>query len=114
MAAVALRAQVGVAGENQRAPVRLVFAESVVERGGVEERIDVEELRAGTDVVVGAVGRQIGLGFVGPERIEALADDVFVDGLPVPGGGFGVGGVDVGAGAVIGQAVDGRAVGRSG
>jgi hypothetical protein len=47
---IALRACVRVAGENQRPAIGLVFAESVIERGGVEERVDVEELRAGTDV----------------------------------------------------------------
>ncbi len=76
----------------------------------MQQRIDVEVLRAGTDVVVRAVGRQVGLGLVGPERIESLADDVVVNRLPVPLRGIGIGGVDVGAGAIVGQAVDWRAV----
>ena len=78
----------------------------------MEERIDVEELRARTDVEVSAVGRQVGLGLIGPQRIEALAEDVVADRLPVPLRRIGIGGVDVGAGAVVGQAVDRRAVGQ--
>ncbi len=78
----------------------------------MKERIDIEELRAGTDVEIGAVGRQVGLGLVGPQRVESLAENVVADGLPVPLGRLGVGGVDVGAGAVIGQSVDRRAVGQ--
>src|ERR1019366_2091645 len=96
---ITLRSREGVARENQRAPVRLVLAEAVVERRGVEERIDVEELRAGTNMIVGAFGRQIGLGFIGPQRVETLADDIVADGVPVPLGSLGVCGVDVGAGA---------------
>jgi transposase len=44
-------------------------------------------------------------------NIVELMDQLFaIDDLPVPGGG--VGGVDVGAGAVVGQPVDGRAIGQ--
>jgi hypothetical protein len=67
----------------------------------VEERVDIEKLRAGTDVQVGAVRGQIRLGFVGPQGVEALADNVLVDGLPVPCGGLGIGGVDIRPGAVV-------------
>ena len=110
--AVALHAREGVAREDQRSPAGFVFAEAVVERGGVKERIHVEKFRARTDVEVGAAGRQIGLCFIGPEGVEALAEDVVADGPPVPLGGLGVCGVDVGPGAVVGQAVDRRAVGE--
>ena len=86
-------------------------AEAVGECAGMEQRVDIVELGARTDLVIRAVGRQIGLGFVGPEGVEALAEDVVADRLPVPCSGVGVGGVDVGPGAVVGQAVDGLAVG---
>ena len=76
----------------------------------MKQRIDIEVLGARTDVEVRAVGRQIGLGFIGPQRVESLAQNVFADRLPVPLRGVGVGGVDVGAGLVVGQPVDGRAV----
>jgi hypothetical protein len=108
---VPLRAEVGGAGEDQRAPLRLVLAEAVVERRSVKKRINVEKLRAGTDVEISTVGGQVGLRLVGPQRVKALAQDVLADGLPVPPGGLGVGGVDVGACAVVGFAVNWRSVG---
>ncbi len=89
-----------------------VLAKAVVKRRGVEERIDVEELRAGTDVEVASVWREIGFGLVGPEGVEAFADVVFLDDAPVPLCGVGVSGVDVGAGAVVGETVCGSAVGE--
>ena len=45
----------------------LIAAEAIGKRAGVKEGVDVVELGAGTDVVIRAVGRQVGLGFVGPE-----------------------------------------------
>ena len=109
--AVALRAEVGVARENEGA-MRRIAAEAVVDGAGMEERIDVEILRAGADVQIAAVRRQVGLGLVGPDGVEAFAQDIFLDGLPVPVRRVGIGGVDVGAGLVIGQAVGRRAVGE--
>ena len=98
---VPLRACIGVARQDQRPPLRLVLAEAVIERPCVEEWVDIEKLCAGTDVQVGAVRGQIRLGFVGPQGVEALADNVLVDGLPVPCGGLGIGGVDIRPGAVV-------------
>ena len=103
--------QVGIAGENKRAAAGLVFAESVVERGSVEKRIHVEVLRAGTNVKVGAIRRQVRFGLIRPQGVKALVDDVFADRLPVPLGRIRVCCVDVGAGAVVGLAVDRRSVG---
>jgi hypothetical protein len=68
----------------------------------VEEGKDVEEFGAGADVPVASVGREVGLGFVGPEGVEALVDVVLLDDAPIPFTGVGIGGVDVGAGAVVG------------
>ena len=107
---VGLHAREAVTRKNQGALVWAVFAEAVVERRSVEERIDVKELRARPNLVVRAIGRQVGLGLIGPQRVEALAQDVVADHLPVPLGGGGVGGVDVRPGAVVGQPVDRRTV----
>ena len=93
---LALLTQVRVAGENQRTLVRFALA---------------EELGARTHLEVSAVGRQVGLGLIGPERVEALADDVLVEGLPVPFGRFGVGGVDIRSGSIIRKPVNRRTVG---
>ena len=78
----------------------------------MDERVDVEEARARADVEVGAVRRKVGLRLVGPQRVEALAEDVVANRLPEPACGLGVRGVDVGAGAVVGEAVDRGAVGE--
>src|ERR1700761_5493228 len=59
--AVRLCAEICIAGENERSPLRQVSAETIIERLGVEVRVDVEELRAGTDVVESTVRRQIRL-----------------------------------------------------
>ena len=61
---------------------------------------------------VASVGRQVGLGLVGPEGVEALGDVVFAHHIPVPARGVGIGGVDIGAGAIVGEAVGGRAIGQ--
>src|ERR1700712_70295 len=106
-----LRAEVGVAGEDKGAGGE-ILTEAVVEGFGLEERAGVEELRAGSDVEVAAVGGEIGFGLVGPEGAEAFADVVCLDAAPVPLGGFGVGGIDVGAGTVVGNAVGRCAVGE--
>ncbi len=76
----------------------------------MQQGIDVEIAGAGSDVEEAAVGRQVGFGFIRPEGVEALADYVVTDDVPKPLRRFGVGGVDVGAGAIIGQAVGRRAV----
>ena len=82
--------------------MRRVATEAVIDGRGVEERIDVEELRAGTDVQIAAVRREIGLGFVGPNGIESLAHDVFFDRVPVPLRRVWIGCVDVRTGFVEG------------
>ena len=61
---------------------------------------------------VASVGRQIGLRLVGPEGVESLGDVVVAYHIPVPARGLGVGGVDVRPGAIVGQAVGRRAVGK--
>src|ERR1700734_2202671 len=50
--AIALHPQVGIAGENQRAPSRFVLAETVIKRRSMKERIDVKVLRAGTNLKI--------------------------------------------------------------
>src|SRR5580658_8884937 len=55
--AIALHPQVSIAGENQRALSRLVLAETVVKRRGVKELINVEVLRAWTNLKIRAIGR---------------------------------------------------------
>ncbi len=76
----------------------------------MEERVDVEELRAWANVEVGAVGGQVGFGLVRPKGIKTLAEDIVANGLPIPCAGLGIRGVDVGSRTVIRQSVDRRAV----
>ena len=109
--AVVLDAEIAVAGEDQGAVIG-VLAESVVERCGVKQRIHVEILRARANVVVAAIRGQIGLGLIGPKRVESLAQDVVANRVPVPLRGFGIGRVDVGTGVIVGQTVGRRAVGE--
>ena len=65
-------------------------AEALVERAGMHQRIDVEIFRAGPGMEVAAVRRQVGLSFIGPERIEPFADDVVANNSPIPFGGIGI------------------------
>ncbi len=89
-----------------------VAAETIVERSRVNQRIDVVVARARPNVKVTAVRRQVGLGLIGPKRIEAFADDVVANHFPVPARRFGIGGVDVRSGPIIRQSVCRRAVGE--
>ena len=98
---VALCAQVGVARKNESALLFYVAAKPVIDRSRVHQGIDVVVLRARSDVEVRAVWGQIGFSLIGPEGIEAFADDVVAKNVPVPASGFGIAGVDVRAGAVI-------------
>src|SRR5450631_1465985 len=109
---VSLRSQVSVARKNQRALARKVLAESVVKRGRVEQWIDIEKFRTWPDVEVGAVRRQIGLRFIGPERVKSLAEDVVADGFPIPFGCLRVRRIDVRPSPIVREAVDRRSVGR--
>ncbi len=81
--AIFLCAEVSIARENQAA-MRRVAAEAVVDGTCVEERIDIEILRARTDVQITAIRRQVGLGFVGPDGVKAFAQNIFFNGVPVP------------------------------
>src|SRR5215471_16063262 len=63
---VSLCAKVGIAREHQPA-MRRVIPEAVINDTGVEERIDVEVLRARADVQVATVRRQIWLRLIRPD-----------------------------------------------
>ena len=90
-----------------------VAAETIVERSGVKpQRIDIVVARSRPNRKVTAVRRQVGLGLIGPKRIEAFADDVVANRFPEPASGFGIGGVDVRSGPVIRKSVCGGAVGE--
>ena len=89
-----LRTQVAVAAEDGGALLH-ILPHTVVESGGMEERIHVKELGAGSDMEVAAVRREIGLRLVGPERVEALGDVVLLDDVPVPLRRVGVRRVDI-------------------
>src|SRR5580698_8189835 len=106
--AVALRAQVRIARQDQRTRLQ-VAAEAVIDGRGVKERIDVEEFRARAYRKVASVGWQIWLGFVGPESVEALADKIVLNCVPVPLGRIGIRGVYIGARTVIRQSIRRRA-----
>jgi len=106
-----LRAQIGVAGQNQRAAV-CVLAEAVIEGARLKVGVDVEVLRARANMEVAAVRRQIRLGFIGPEGVKALLVEVLVHDVPEPLRRRRIGHVNVRAGLVIGQAVGGRAIGE--
>src|ERR1039458_2863895 len=68
---IALRTEIGGARQNHGAAIEIA-TEPVVNRGGMKERVDIEVTSARTDFKVAAVGRQVGLCFVEPDRIEAL------------------------------------------
>src|SRR5277367_1119485 len=87
-----------------------VAAEALVKGRGMKERINIVVAGAWTDGKVTAVGGQVGLGFIRPDGVKAFADDVLPDHVPKPASGCGIGGVDVGAGTVIGQTIHGRAI----
>src|ERR1700728_2838153 len=87
-----------------------VAAEALVKGRGMEEWVNVVVAGAWTDGKVTAVGGQVGLGFIRPDGVKAFADDVLPDHIPKPASGCGIGGVDVGAGTVIGQTIHRRAV----
>src|ERR1035438_4754031 len=53
---VALRAQVSVAGKNQR-PRLHIAPEALINRGSVKQRVDIKVARARSDVEVAAVRR---------------------------------------------------------
>ena len=106
-----LRTKIAIASQNQRAFFH-VRPHAVVKGRGVKERVGIEILRARADLEVGAVGRQIGFGFVGPECVEAFIDIVLLDDSPVPLRGIRVRRIDIRTGLVVGQAVGRRAVGQ--
>ena len=78
----------------------------------MEKWVHIEELRAGADVEVCAVGRQVGLSFVRPDGVEAFAQNVVADGLPIPRGRLGICSVNVRSGSVIRLPVNRCAVGE--
>src|ERR1700691_6527515 len=87
-----------------------IAAETLIKSRSMKERIDIEVASARTDRKVTAVGWQVGLGFIRPDGVKALADDILPDHIPKPASGGGIGRVDVGTGTVIGQAIHGRAI----
>ena len=107
--ATALRSQVSVPREDERATGN-VPAKAIVDRRGVQQGIDVVITRPRPDLEVAAIGRQVRLGFIRPNGVEALADDIVANHIPVPASGLGIGGINIGAGAVIGQPIGGCAV----
>ena len=72
-----------------------VATEAIVQCRRVIKRIYVKVPRAWSDVEIAAVGRQVGLSLVGPDSIEALAQNVVANSLPEPAGSFGICGVNV-------------------
>src|SRR5580704_4156276 len=89
-----------------------ISAEAIINRRGMEERVDIVIAGPGTDGEVSAIRRQVGFGFVRPDRVEAFADDIVSNHIPKPASGRGIGGIYVRTRAVIGQAIDGRAIGE--
>ena len=85
--------------------MRRVAAEAVVDGTCVEERIDIEILRARTDVQIASVRWQVRLGFVGPDGVKAFAQNIFFNGVPVPVRGVRVRRIEIGTGLVVWQAV---------
>ena len=65
-------------------------AEALVERAGMHQRIDVEIFRAGPGMEITAVRRKVRFGFVRPQRIVSLADNVVANNSPIPFGGVGI------------------------
>src|ERR1700677_2246583 len=106
---VPLRPEVGIARKNERALFE-VTADAFINRGRMEQRIDIEIARAGSDEKVTAVCGQIRLRFVRPKGVKAFADQMVTDHIPIPAAGFRIRSIDVGSNAVIRQTVGRRAV----
>src|SRR5579884_2214826 len=107
--AIALRPQVSIAREHQGAMLG-VSAEAIIDSSRVKERINIEILCAGTNVQVAAIWRQVGFGFIGPNGVEAFAENIFPDALPIPMGRVRIRGVYVRASFIVRQAVGWSAI----
>ena len=108
---IVLRAEIGIARQDERT-MGNIAAETVIEGRGMKQRIDIVIACAWSDGKIRTVGRQVGFGFIRPDRIEAFADNVLPDHIPKPASGRGVGGVDVGARAIVGQTIDRGPIGE--
>src|SRR5579884_2460272 len=87
-----------------------VSAEAIIDSSRVKERINIEILCAGTNVQVAAIWRQVGFGFIGPNGVEAFAENIFPDALPIPMGRVRIRGVYVRASFIVRQAVGWSAI----
>ena len=61
------------------------FPNTFMERSRVKVRMHIEVLCSRSNLEVAAVGRQIGLGLIGPERVETFTRSIVADYTPVPG-----------------------------